>query len=99
MNTEPIVVDAIKKNKELKWGSMRGSRQFCQRESTFDNDFSWLGGTDPYTTISGPLSSRQRNAIEMVFRWRADVGPTLNTVIFQRIRTSIAKKPYIFCDF
>ena len=33
---------------------------------------------DPNTTISGPSTARQRNAIEMVFRWRADDGPTLN---------------------
>ena len=39
----------------------------------------------------------------MAFCWHADDGPTLNAclmaaliVIFQEIRTSIAKKPYIF---
>ena len=32
---------------------------------------------DPNTTIRGPLMARQRNAIEMAFRWRADDGPTL----------------------
>ena len=40
----------------------------------------------------------------MVFRWRADDGPTLNAgfcsfVIFQGIRASIAKKPYVFVIF
>ena len=30
------------------------------------------------TTISGPSTARQRNAIQMAFRWRADDGPTLN---------------------
>ena len=35
------------------------------------------GKEDPNTTISGPSSARQRNAIEMAFRWRADDGPTL----------------------
>ena len=40
----------------------------------------------------------------MAFRWRADDDPTLNAglvalLFFQWIRTSIAKKPYIFCDF
>ena len=37
----------------------------------------------------------------MVFSWRADDGPTLigSFVIFQGIRTSIAKKPYIFVIF
>ena len=36
------------------------------------------GGEDPSTTISGPSSARQRNAIYMAFRWRADDNPTLN---------------------
>ena len=33
---------------------------------------------DPNTAINGPSSARQRNAIEMAFRWRADGGSTLN---------------------
>ena len=33
---------------------------------------------DPNTAINGALSSHQRKAIGMAFRWRADVGPTLN---------------------
>ena len=36
------------------------------------------GIEDAYTAINGPSSARQRNAIEMVFRWRADDGSTLN---------------------
>ena len=36
------------------------------------------GREDPNTTISGPLSARQRNVIYMAFRRRADNGPTLN---------------------
>ena len=36
----------------------------------------------------------------MAFCWQADDGPTLNTgLVFQGIRTSIAKKPYIFVIF
>ena len=39
----------------------------------------------------------------MVFRWRADEGPTLNADLaglrFKGIQTSIAKKPYIFVNF
>ena len=38
----------------------------------------------------------------MVFRWRADGGPTCwfgSFVILQGILTSIAKKPYIFVIF
>ena len=41
-------------------------------------DFSFqLTREDPNTTISGPSSARQRSAIYMAFRWRADDGPTL----------------------
>ena len=40
----------------------------------------------------------QRNAIEMAYRSRADDVP-LNAGFFQGIRTSIAKKPYIFVIF
>ena len=36
------------------------------------------GRKDPNTTISGPSSARQRNAISMLFRWRVDDGPTMN---------------------
>ena len=48
---------------------------------------------DPNTSISGPSSARQRNAIEMAVRWCADDGPTLNAD-FQGIWTRIAKKHY-----
>ena len=36
------------------------------------------GKKDPNTTKSGPLSARQRNAMQMAYRWRTDNGPTLN---------------------
>ena len=36
------------------------------------------GREDPSTTVSGLSSARQRNAISMAFRGRADGGPTLN---------------------
>ena len=60
--------------------SMRGSRKFCQRGSNFYNVFFWfdVGRKDPHTTIRGPSTARQRNAIEMAFCWRADDGPILN---------------------
>ena len=35
----------------------------------------------PNTTKSGPSSARQRSAIYMAFRWRADDGPTLRAVL------------------
>ena len=61
---------------------MHGSRELCQRGSNFDNVFCLFvlvdeGREDQNTTLSGPSSARQRNAIIMVFRWRADNGPTL----------------------
>ena len=36
------------------------------------------GIKDPNIIINGPPSARQRNAIHMASRWRADDGPTLN---------------------
>ena len=46
---------------------MHGSRKFCQRGSNFDKVFLVdEGREDPSTTIRGPSSARQRNAI----RWR-----------------------------
>ena len=55
--------------------------------STFDN-VSFLvveGREDPNTTISGPSSVRQRNAIQMAFHWRADDGPTCRYVGLLRL--------------
>ena len=52
--------------------SMSGSRKFCQRGSNFDAFLLLFFGVffkfdearkDPYTTISGPSTARQRNAI------------------------------------
>ena len=36
------------------------------------------GRQDPNTTVRGPSSASQRNAISMAFRWRAADGTTLN---------------------
>ena len=61
--------------------NMRGSRKFCQRESSPKSDkvFLLVDGAieDPNTALIGPSSARQRNAIEMAFRLRADDGPIL----------------------
>ena len=71
---------------------MRGSRKFCQRDPTLTTlVFKVDGGReDPSLTFSGPSSARQH----------ADECQTLNAglaaVIFQGIRTCIARKPYIF---
>ena len=60
------------------------------------------GRKDPNTTKSGPSLARQQNAIKMAFRWQAGDGLRLNNgcfVIFQGVRNSSAKKPYIFVTF
>ena len=57
---------------------------------------------DPSTTISGPSSARQRNAIHLMeFCWHADDGPTLNAGLAAAIliRPCMARKPYIFVIF
>ena len=57
---------------------MRGSRKFLTEGFTFDNVLVVEGREDLNTTVSGPSSIHQRNAIYMAFRWRADDGLTLN---------------------
>ena len=56
---------------------MRGSRKFYHGGggSNFDKYFKRRETIQANTTISGPSSARQRNAIEMAFRRRADNGP------------------------
>ena len=53
---------------------------FVRRGSTLTFLFVFFveGMEDRNATKSGPSSARQRNAIEMAFRWRADNGPPLN---------------------
>ena len=57
---------------------MRGSREFCQRGSNSFLFIFYKGKEDRNSTKSGASSARQRNAIKMVFCWRADDSPTLN---------------------
>ena len=59
---------------------MRGSRKFCQSVSNSTLTTFFVGEKRVYliTTKGGPSSARLGNAILMVFRWRADDGPTLN---------------------
>ena len=72
----------VKVHHGMRVRSMRDSRKFCQRGSNsanvcflfLDND----GSEGPNNTKIGPSSTRQRNVIEMAFRWRDDNGPTLN---------------------
>ena len=56
-------------------------KNFFQRGSKFDIFLlvdKGIDDPDTCTAIIGPSWARQRNAIEMAFRWRADDGPTLN---------------------
>ena len=55
---------------------MRRSRKFCQKGSNSDNVF-LLEGRGSNSTISGPSPARQRNAIKMAFRRRADDDQTM----------------------
>ena len=55
--------------------SVRGGRNLIT--FYFLVDGIW-GIEDPKIDINGPSSARQRNAIEMAYRWRADDGPTLD---------------------
>ena len=47
------------------------------------NFFFDKGRKDSNTTIKGPSTARQRNAIQMAFRWWADGGPTLNAFFYE----------------
>ena len=55
---------------------MSGSRTFCQMGSNFDGFYE--GREDPNSNISGLTPIRERNAIQMAFRWRAEDGQILN---------------------
>ena len=51
-------------------------------DTVFFQFFSLMGQREDWNaTISGPSLARQRNAFEMVFRWRADNGPPLNAAL------------------
>ena len=79
---------------------MRGSRKFCQRGSNFDNVFlSWWGerGSKYHhkQTIIGPPAKRHLNGVSLACPWWPNIECWLGSlVIFQGIRTSIARKPY-----
>ena len=83
-----------------------GSRKFCQRGSDFDMFFFFLEWRDDPSKYhyKQVIIGLQANAILMAFCWRADNGPKLDAELvalwfFKGIRTSIAKKPYIFVIF
>ena len=86
---------------------MRGSRKFCHRGPnliTFMYYFSWWGDRgSKYRykwTIIGPPAKRHLNGVSLADRWLPNIKCWLGSfVIIQGIRTSIARKPYIFCDF
>ena len=89
---------------------MRGSRKLCQGGGNFDLFFLFFlvdeGREGPNTIISGPSSTRQRNAGGPM-KWRFAGGPMIaqhwmpawQLCDFQGIQTSIAKKTYIFVVF
>ena len=56
------------------------TKKFCQRGVQLWQRWSGEGGYKYHykQAISWPSSTRQRNAIKIAFRWRADDGPTLN---------------------
>ena len=76
---------------------MRGSRKFLQMGSNFKNVFF------PNTAKFGhhrPASRRHLNGVSLAERWWPNIECWLGSfVIFQGIRTSIAKKPFIFVIF
>ena len=84
-----------------KSGACADPESFVREGPTLTTFFFYLdeGRKDPDTTISGPSTAHQRNAIKMAFRWRADDGPKLNAglvaAIFQGIRTCIIRKPFV----
>ena len=57
---------------------MYRSRKFVRGGPTSNIFFSLMRGGWIQINFGGPISARQRNAIEMAFPWRADNGPTLN---------------------
>ena len=59
---------------------MRGSRKFCQRGSNSDGFFLVVEGrVDPKYHSKRAIISPPAKPHLMVFRWRGDDGPTLNT--------------------
>ena len=86
--------------------TMHGSRNFCQWGPNYDKVFFIVDEErdDLNTTKCGPLSARQQNAIEngvlLADWWWPNIECWLGSfVIFQGIRTSSAKKSYIFFIF
>ena len=62
-----------------KWASCADPESFVRGGPNLIKFFLVDGGIeDPNTALIGPSLARQRNAIEMAFRWRADDGPPWN---------------------
>ena len=63
--------------------AMRGSKKFHQRGPNSDNFFLMRRENIQIDNcnLNGPSSARQRNVIQLAFRWRADDDPTLNAVL------------------
>ena len=88
---------------------MRGSRKFFQRGSNFFYDFFFffifLLGERGYNyhnklAVIGSPAECHLNGVSLVGRWWPNTECWLvSFVVLQRIRTNIAKKPYIFVTF
>ena len=79
-----VIVEKSLKRKRLtfKWFTHVRIQKVLSEGSNFNFLFLFScfdeGRKDSNTTISGPSTARQRKAIQMAFRWRADGGPSLN---------------------
>ena len=78
---------------------MRGSRKFTQRGSNFDKLMRVDRIQIQYNfmrAIIGPPTKRHLNGVSLACQWWHNIECWLGSfVIFQGIRTNIAKKPYI----
>ena len=82
---------------------MRRSRKFCQRGSNSDRVFLTRRNRIQITLKLGhhrPAGKRHLNGILLACPWWLNIECWLGSfVIFKGIRTSIAKRPYIFVIF
>ena len=101
-------LDCVNVYRNFYIGYMHRSRKFHQRGSNSDSASSFFvvdeGIDDQNTTKSRAIivspAKRHLNGVSLAGRWRPINECWLGSfVIFQGIRTSIAKKPYIFVIF
>ena len=85
---------------------MSGSWKFYQRMSNSDNVFFRFlfdeGKEDPKSTKAGHHrpASETPHGVSLAGRWWPNIECWLGSFFdFSAVQTSVAKKPYIFCDF